>query len=441
MNENSLNQQVKIDTEVCNTLKNMTAFGNTKDIEKKLELSFGFSEKKSKESNTKNKSKNNKIFTIINNNVSSEASMRKDFESFVKDGSRVDCSYIMEKIKQNPQRSQFESSNIHENILKKLEILQNSLSLSEREAVLCMLMEDLDHNGKQNNVNFDDLMAVPHPNDKISSIISNNMYPRSISKIRDQSGNSVFRCEVSQIKGPYHPQNESIGQSPHRIDPIDSPAFFSQKKKQENNLQQIIATPNAEKVDIFQYLSRYVSPHPGVEVDLNLQNMDLGSFICNNEDALHKNFETPGMKGLMERLGKDVISPILAKGKGDNVAKGSNHHKFAFPSSIEKEYGRKIGGALDFNDKFLMEFESKSTDEDKNNNSEERKRLPTAEDTKYVEKGDDLDLNHPIYQVLGNNIGKEGKKEVEERQKPKGSENRFIRMFNFKVCGANKNGK
>ena len=442
INECALNQQVKLDTEVNNTLKNMGSFTNPKDIEKKLELSFGFTEKKINQAKLQKKNeKNSKIFNIINNNVSSEISMRKDFESFVKDGSRVDCSYIMEKMKNNPTKPQFEGSNINENILKKLEILQNSLSLSEREAVICMLMEDLDHNSKQHNVNFEDLMAVPHPNDKISSIISNNMYPRSISKVRDQSANSVFRCEVSHIKGSYHPQSESIAQSPHHIEPVFSPEFYSKKKPENRNLQQIITTPNAEKADLFHYLSRYVSPQPGVEVDINIQNMDLGSFIVNHEDIPHKDFETPGMKGLMEKLGKDVISPIVAKEKVGNVVREINQGKYAFPTSVEKEYGRKIGGALDFNDKFLMEFDSKSTDEDRVNTSEERKRLPTAEDTKYVEKGDDLDLQHPIYQVLGKDIEKEGKREKEERQKPKGSENRFIRMFPFKICGANKNGK
>ena len=280
-----------------------------------------------------------------------------------------------------------ENSIYRDDIFKKLESLQNSLALSDREAILCMLMDYPDDLKISNHVNLDDLLFSSQRKDKNFSIMS-NMFPPSLTKLPDQSVLSLQNDDISIKPTPNCIINESVDQSWQNVVVEGfSPTFNSDKKQVQE--KKVVFTPHMENRDLIQCLSHLVSPYPGVEIDMNVQNMDMGSFICHNEDGKSQEYDTAGLRGFSEMLKKTEISPIPSRA---NRIKQEVQQKYRYPTSVEKEYGRKIGGVLNFNDGHMDEFEGKGSEE-RNNNLDVLSLLPIIESGKNEEEINTLDFN------------------------------------------------
>jgi len=430
LSQSSIASQLVFEEELGQVMKNLSgeAVNHNNSQNQENDPSFSRSEKKPNHnqsqwiSEKKNKifkktEQKNQIFTIISNNVSARSHnessvLRKDFDNYI-NGMKEKSSFN--------DNSQPDIQTAPHNLLKKLELLQNSLNLSEREAVLCMLMDSLGANGKKNDVNFDDLLAATLPKDKNFTLSSNNMYPPSISKVPEHS--------ISYAQGSHMKVNKAYYDSANNYS-VGSPAIPHKFKQQATH--NFAATPEVEKQDLINYLSRFVSPGPGFTMDVNnMQNVDLGSFTCagaagKNEQDFSQEFETPGMKDLKEMLAQEILSPIVAKENNPALQGQSRLQKYAYPSSVEKEYGRKLGGALNFNDKFMDDYDMRFGDKVMLS-EEDRKRLPTAEDTKYAERVDEMEAHQEIFnRVLGRD--EDVKKETTKKSKS---------IFSWKFCAAN----
>ena len=364
LTEHSVSQRLKMDREINEILRRVANFKENLNLENS-NLSFGFSNEKMKDNSLKPRFSNNKntLCTPFNRNKSHRLPSYSISTNLINELEahapplRTGNFSTEQKYRQESYRTATKSQDIdHQNdVVRKLDELHNSLALSEKEALLFMLMDNIE-NRPAKDVNLDDLLKIPH-NKSFSSL------PQSHSKL---AGNSMasFYNEGSVMKEAVDQSNVYVGTEIEDR----SPRFAVDESPQLN--QFTIFTPIAKKG-----LNRPSSPRLAAEIDMYLQNVDLGSFVYHNEREFHHEINTPDLN---DALSRDGISPILSKQKKTCQ---EIPQKYNFPTSVEKEYGRRLGGLLDFDDEHIDNFDSRYIKEEESASTGDYGRLPTAEGT------------------------------------------------------------
>lgn len=394
-----------MDREINDILRRVTTFNENLNSENHNKVPVGFSNEKIQNNFLKPpRSSNNKntLFTPFNKNKSHRlpsysisTNLINELEAqappSIPGNFSTEQKYQKESFRTVKKFQDTDHQNTQNDVIRKLDELQNSLALSEKEALLFMMMDNIENNRSRIDVNLDDLLKIP-----------NN---KSNSKVSGNSMSSFYHDGSSAIKDAADQLNGSVSIE----DP--SPRFPIEKSPELN--QFTIFTPIAKKKE---GMNRPTSPHLAAEIDMYLQNVDLGSFVCHNEEeSRHEGVNTPDLN---DALSRDGISPILARQKKICQEIPQNYN---FPTSVEKEYGRRLGGMLDFDDEHLDHidnFESQYIKEEESASTNDYGRLPTAE---------------------GTESGGKGRKRADSQQEQSGSESHEkTKEFNFQTFSAKK---
>ena len=357
INETIANEQVIFDAEINATLKkaqmlfkdeiNNTASFKAPDPNKVSFQNYIGSEKgKNQQMSAADRGS---MLAILDNNISPKHSFKSNHESTRKGADKSNMSKILNKIfkVEDPKKTQ-------ENVVKLIEDLQTSLTLSEREAILYTIANQKEPNKTTNDIKLEDLLAVSSNQGKNFSSISQLFLPNSAKKkMGNKSLYTELKIEEVNIDEPNPKLNETMKVSTlqSRIESLES-----EEPSKTFNLKDELQLTSAFKPPVS-------SQNKTNNKRLTFQSPPIDTIPENPfvQTHLKSNAQAPGFSDLRNKILRDNISPILPKCDGQKINK-----KIDFDEDSIQEESKRITGKLTFSEKSLEDDNMPSSERNLN---------------------------------------------------------------------------